>query len=92
MITDSKPAIEGLNRSYLQPKQKFTWIKTEIIKEKLKEKIIKLKHTRIGYIKPNGSSMIQNILRYNSSPYVLISDQLIDLYLIFIGVNFIIRI
>lgn len=42
MITDSKPAIQGLNRSYQQPKEKFTWIKTEIIKEKIKEKSIKL--------------------------------------------------
>lgn len=55
MITDSKPAIEGLNRSYLQPKQKFTWIKTEIIKEKLKEKTIKL-------IKINGKDNIADLL------------------------------
>lgn len=55
MITDSKPAIEGLQRSYLQPKQKFTWIKTEIIKEKLKEKIIKL-------IKINGKDNIADLL------------------------------
>ena len=55
MITDSKPAIEGLNRSYLQPKQKFTWIKTEIIKEKPKEKTIKL-------IKINGKENIADLL------------------------------
>ncbi|CAI4054592.1 uncharacterized protein SKDI_01G0670 [Saccharomyces kudriavzevii IFO 1802] len=42
MITDSKPSIQSLNRSYQQPKEKFTWIKTEIIKEKIKEKVIKL--------------------------------------------------